>query len=87
MGPPTKGDSDVARLNAKTMAELNVKVGDIVEISKSIFDAGGSLPTFKVAKALPEDEGKNIVRVGEEDFKSAKFKPDAKVTVKTTPIP
>ncbi|MEM3736680.1 MAG: hypothetical protein QXJ75_01115, partial [Candidatus Bathyarchaeia archaeon] len=83
MGPPTKGDSGIARLSTKAIAELKAKEGDMVEIRQGIFSMGGLLPTFRIAKALPEDEGKNIVRVGEEDFKKSKFKVDQKATVST----
>jgi len=81
MGPPLKGETGIARLSTKAMAELKVKEGDTVEISQGM--GMGIPPAFKVAKALPEDEAKNIVRVGEEDFKKARFKTDSKATINT----
>ncbi len=70
-------------MSAKTMDELNVKEGGQVVIAQDLFDAAGVRfrPSFRIAKALPEDEAKNMIRVGEEDFKKYKYEADVKTIV------
>jgi len=79
MGAPIKGDVGIVRLSSKAIADLKASEGDPVEVSQGTFTSIKGL--FQIAKALPEDEGKNIIRMGEVDFQEKGFKVDEKATV------
>lgn len=76
---PVKGDSQVARIDKATMTYVGVKPGDEVDIFGGIFSPAHA--RVKVAEALPEDEGKGIIRIAADVMEEAGFKVGMKVTV------
>jgi len=58
---PVKGDVGIARIDKATMQYIGVKPGDEIDIFGGIFSPAHV--RVKVAEALPEDEGKGIIRI------------------------
>jgi len=75
---PVKGDVGIARIDKATMQYIGVKPGDEIDIFGGIFSPAHV--RVKVAEALPEDEGKGIIRIAEDKMREGGFKLGMKVT-------
>ena len=75
---PVKGDVGKARMDKSTYQYIGVKPGDKVDVFGGIFSPAHIRAT--VVDALPEDEGKGIIRLSPDKMQEGGFKLGMKVT-------
>ncbi|MCP8319286.1 MAG: hypothetical protein L6N95_05610 [Candidatus Methylarchaceae archaeon HK01B] len=76
---PVKGDHSIARIDKATMAYVDVKPGDEIDILGEILS--GAQVRAKVYRGLIKDEGKGIIRIARDKMEEGNFKVGMKVVV------